>query len=152
VHRSSRSRVSSEAVPGEGHSPSRSRQPATCRGHRPGSRRIAAGRAGAAQAQDRDDERKRRAVEIDFDTENGLLCGIPTHLCSRRNRSWRWRAATDGDGLKLAEPGTETARTVANVGLDHLTRSVDRVRTKNASDGTNMAVRARYVGRDPKRS
>ena len=77
--------------------------------------------ADAAQAPvDRDAGAAGEAVEIDFDTENGLLTGIrlgghsllttepELSLWRRRHRQRRAQAR--------AEPGTETARTLANLG------------------------------------
>ena len=105
--------------------------------------------------------RKRRApatgggerAEVDLDTDNGLLTGmrIDGHaLLTTEPELSLWRAATDNDGLKLA-PNQELKPLGRwrSWGLDHLTRSVDRVRTKNTSDGTTMSVRAQYVGSDP---
>ena len=81
------------------------------------------------------------AVEVDFDTDNGLLTGIRLDghsLLTTEPELSLWRAATDNDGLKLA-PNQELKPLGRwrSWGLDHLTRSVDRVRTKNTSDGTD---------------
>ena len=117
---------------------------ASCRGHRPGSRSDGSrsrSRRGASGATATDDTQPASAVEVDFDTENGLLTGIRLGghaLLTTAPELSLWRAATDNDGLKLA-PSQELKPLGRwrNVGLDHLTRSVDRVRTKNTSDGTN---------------
>ena len=92
-------------------------------------------------------------MEADFDTDVGLLRALRLdgrELLAAAPLLCVWRAPTDNDGLELA-PAQELKpmgrwRTW---GLDALTRTVDRVRTKETADGHVMTVRARYAGTDP---
>ena len=106
--------------------------------------------------------RKRRAARrvqlgaragIDFDTDLGLLSGVTLDgnpLLTTPPLLSLWRAPTDNDGLKLA-PNQELKPLGRwrGFGLEQLERVVDRVRTKQTSDGKVMTVRARYTGADP---
>ena len=60
-----------------------------------------------------------------------------------------WRAPTDNDGLKLA-PNQELKPLGRwrSWGLEHVTRGVDRVRSKQTSDGRVMTVRAHFAAAD----
>jgi beta-galactosidase len=92
-------------------------------------------------------------VAVDFDTHAGLLTGVRydghTLLTGAPVLSL-WRAPTDNDGLKLA-PAQELKPLGRwrGWGLENLTRTVGRVRSKQTNDGTVMTVRADFTGTEP---
>jgi beta-galactosidase len=92
-------------------------------------------------------------VHVDFDTDQGLLTGVMLdgeRLLTTPPLLSCWRAPTDNDGLKLfPDQERKPLGQWRSAGLEHLTRTIERVRTKDSNEGRTTTVRALYLTADP---